>query len=188
MLIISNFCDFSYDKHFPHSRSLTPMRWPWNFPCLKTWEAPVHTLGGPRSGQPEVLSWQAAGGRGHQQGPGWQSRSPGAHTPGQGRVVCREQVTWAESQSDEARGSSVLQCSGGGDAREARRQGGVRGRRRPKARACAVPLLECSCLQHTRLTDSVHGPRVGGRNRQQGHLAWGCCHGSVLHPSPPICP
>lgn len=181
MLIISNFCDFSYDKHFPHSRSLTPTRWPWNFPCLKTQEAPVHTFGnlphgpaqvtlqldpgGPRSGQLEVLSWQAAGGRGHQHGPGWQSRSPGAHTPGQGRAVCREQVTWAESQSDEAQRQQRPSVLGWG--RRGGSEASGRRRRAPQAEGqsvCGTPSRTFMSPAHT--THGLRARATRGREEQ----------------------
>lgn len=41
-------------------------------------------------------------------------------------------------------------------------------------------LLERSCLQHTQLTDSVHGVTWERGIGSRATSAWGWCHGSVL--------
>lgn len=122
------------------------MRLPWNFPHLKTQEAPVHTFGnlpygpsrvtlrldpgGPHSGQPEVLSGQVA-----QQGPG--------------RAVRRTQVTGAAAH-------------GGARWGETRGKRGVGGRCGPEARACAVPVGDAP-VSSTHDSAPAHRPREGAR-------------------------
>lgn len=148
------------------------MRLPWNFPHLKTQEAPVHTFGnlpygpsrvtlrldpgGPHSGQPEVLSGQVA-----QQGPG--------------RAVRRTQVTGAAAH-------------GGARWGETRGKRGAGGRCGPEARACAVPVGDAP-VSSTHDSAPVHRPREGARAGSRAAPPGAPRLLSRRRPrAPPVCP